>query len=107
MIKYCQKYGIIITPHVESIIAACDVKSETNGKRKSWLSFLQRERCYDRKELCPIPSIESIDLLDQLLVYDHDKRLTAREALMHPYFNEVRERTQFEVKRLISSTLMK
>ncbi len=31
-------------------------------------------------------SNEAIDLLDHLLVYDHQMRLTAREAMDHPYF---------------------
>jgi casein kinase II subunit alpha len=103
LIKYCQKYGIKITPHVESIIATYDSKGEIQGKRKSWLTFLTEQghdRNYDRKQLCPIPSIESIDLLDQLLVYDQDKRLTAREALIHPFFHQVRERAQSEVRML-------
>jgi len=33
---------------------------------------------------------EALDLLDKLLRYDHQKRLTAREAQAHPYFNLVR-----------------
>ena len=31
-------------------------------------------------------SNEAIDLLDRLLRYDHQERLTAREAQAHPYF---------------------
>lgn len=31
-------------------------------------------------------SEEAIDLLDKLLRYDHQERLTAREAMQHPYF---------------------
>ena len=33
---------------------------------------------------------EVIDFLDKLLVYDHQKRLTAKEAQAHPYFDPVR-----------------
>ncbi|KAF9578988.1 Casein kinase II subunit alpha [Lunasporangiospora selenospora] len=33
---------------------------------------------------------ESIDLLDKLLRYDHHERLTATEAIAHPYFDPVR-----------------
>ena len=31
---------------------------------------------------------QAIDLLKKMLVYDHAKRITAREALKHPYFTE-------------------
>ena len=31
-------------------------------------------------------SPEALDFLDKLLRYDHQERLTAREAMDHPYF---------------------
>ena len=31
-------------------------------------------------------SREALDLLDKLLRYDHRERLSAREAMEHPYF---------------------
>lgn len=34
-------------------------------------------------------SPEAIDLLDKLLKYDHQERLTAREAMDHAYFYPV------------------
>jgi casein kinase II subunit alpha len=37
-------------------------------------------------------SPEAIDFLDRLLRYDHQERLTAVEAMAHPYFAPVRER---------------
>ena len=33
---------------------------------------------------------EAIDFLDKLLRYDHQERLTAREAQSQPYFGEFR-----------------
>lgn len=33
-------------------------------------------------------SPEALDLLDKLLRYDHQQRLTAAEAMQHPYFCE-------------------
>ena len=33
---------------------------------------------------------EGLDFLDNLLVYDHQKRLTAQEAMAHPFFAPVR-----------------
>ncbi|KAI8089970.1 kinase-like domain-containing protein [Halteromyces radiatus] len=35
-------------------------------------------------------SPEALDLISQLLVYEPDKRITAIEALAHPYFDELR-----------------
>ncbi len=32
---------------------------------------------------------EALDLLDKLLRFDHQERLTAREAMSHPYFRHV------------------
>ena len=34
-------------------------------------------------------SREALDLLDKLLRYDHRERLSAREAMEHPYFCEL------------------
>lgn len=34
-------------------------------------------------------SNEAIDFLDKLLRYDHQERLTAKEAQDHPYFGEL------------------
>jgi casein kinase II subunit alpha len=50
-----------------------------------------------------MPSEESLDLLDKLLVYDHDARLTAKEAMAHPYFNDVRDRVNDEVQRMVEA----
>ncbi|MBA0620259.1 hypothetical protein Godav_006013 [Gossypium davidsonii] len=33
---------------------------------------------------------KAIDFLDKLLRYDHQERLTAKEAMVHPYFSQVR-----------------
>jgi casein kinase II subunit alpha len=33
-------------------------------------------------------SNEAIDFLDKLLRYDHQERLTAKEAQQHPYFGK-------------------
>lgn len=32
-----------------------------------------------------------MDLLKKMLVYDHEMRLTAKQAMAHPYFDPVRE----------------
>ena len=47
--------------------------------RKRWERFVHSEN----EQLV---SAEAMDLLDKLLRYDHHDRLTAREAMDHPYF---------------------
>jgi casein kinase II subunit alpha len=32
---------------------------------------------------------EAVDFLDKLLRYDHQERLTAKEAMAHPYFGKL------------------
>lgn len=41
--------------------------------------------------LYPFASADAIDLLDRMLVFDPEKRLTVDEALDHPYFDSVRD----------------
>jgi len=35
-----------------------------------------------------------VDLLEKIIIYDHEERLLAQEALLHPYFDQVRDRFQ-------------
>lgn len=34
---------------------------------------------------------EACDIISKLLIYNHNHRLTASQALKHPYFKELRE----------------
>lgn len=52
--------------------------------RKPWSSFITSD---NRRFAIP----EVVDLIDKLLKYDHRERLTAQEAMDHPYFDEVRD----------------
>jgi len=47
--------------------------------RKRWERFIHSENQH-------LVSPEAIDFLDKLLRYNHQERLTAREAMDHPYF---------------------
>ena len=44
---------------------------------------------------------ESLDFLDRLLQYDHQERVTAKDAMQHEYFKPIRED---EAKRLASGS---
>ncbi|PQQ14596.1 casein kinase II subunit alpha-2 [Prunus yedoensis var. nudiflora] len=51
--------------------------------RKPWSKFINADNQH-------LVSPEAIDFLDKLLRYDHQDRLTAKEAMGHPYFSQVR-----------------
>lgn len=46
---------------------------------------------FSRSSPKPNPFSAAIDFLDRLLRYDHAERLTAEEAMQHPYFQPVRD----------------
>ena len=37
------------------------------------------------------PDIDALDLLSKMLVFEPDKRISAIDALTHPYFDELRD----------------
>lgn len=41
---------------------------------------------------------DALDLLSKMLVYDKNERLTAQEALSHPYFDPIRRNFEFMKK---------
>lgn len=51
--------------------------------KKPWTRFITSE---NQRYI----SNEAIDFLDKLLRYDHQERLTAKEAQAHPYFGQSR-----------------
>ena len=42
-------------------------------------------------EICKIQDPQAFDLLDKMLEMDHKFRITATDALNHPFFDEIRE----------------
>lgn len=52
--------------------------------KKRWERFVHTENEH-------LITPEAIDFLDKLLRYDHQDRLTAKEAMKHPYFYPVLE----------------
>ncbi|GAA5839551.1 hypothetical protein JCM5353_001722 [Sporobolomyces roseus] len=55
-----------------------------NDSRKAWSKFVNAE---NQRYIWD----EAIDLVDRLLTYDHVERPTAKEAMDHPYFHQVRQ----------------
>ena len=74
--EYLDRYQIDLDPRFNDILG--------RHSRKRWERFLHSENQH-------LVSPESLDLLDKLLRYDHQERLTAKEAMNHDYFGVVRE----------------
>ncbi|KAG2221162.1 hypothetical protein INT45_007739 [Circinella minor] len=74
--EYLNKYNLQLDPHFDKVMG--------RYAPKPWSKFvnLSNQR-YMSNEL--------FDLLDNLLRYDHQERLTAQEAMAHPFFAPVRE----------------
>uniref|UniRef100_A0A7N6FBL9 non-specific serine/threonine protein kinase n=1 Tax=Anabas testudineus TaxID=64144 RepID=A0A7N6FBL9_ANATE len=68
---YIDKYNIELEPRFNDILG--------RHSRKRWERFVHSENQH-------LVSPEALDFLDKLLRYDHQVRLTAREAMDHPYF---------------------
>ncbi|XP_034725563.1 casein kinase II subunit alpha isoform X2 [Etheostoma cragini] len=68
---YIDKYNIELEPRFNDILG--------RHSRKRWERFVHSENQH-------LVSPEALEFLDKLLRYDHQARLTAREAMDHPYF---------------------
>nr|CCC92943.1 unnamed protein product [Trypanosoma congolense IL3000] len=59
------------------------------------------------KVLLPDASSEAVDLLERLLRYDEKERLSAKEALRHPYFKSMRGKERRERRQHIECAPLK
>lgn len=73
---YLEKYEIELDGHFDDLLG--------RYPKKPWSRFITSE---NQRYI----SNEAIDFLDKLLRYDHQERLTAREAQDHPYFGSSNE----------------
>ncbi|KAF4951915.1 hypothetical protein FGADI_7137 [Fusarium gaditjirri] len=81
LFDYIDKYEIELDAQYDDILG--------RFQKKPWHSFVTSENQR-------FVSNEAIDFLDKLLRYDHQERLTAKEAQAHPYFNPVRDPEVFK-----------
>ena len=58
-------------------------------KEEEWEIYPRK----DFKELCPRLSSDGVDLLCKLLEYDPEKRISAADALEHPFFKDIDKKT--------------
>lgn len=73
--RYLDKYQILLPPEAINSI-----------RERSWPALPLSSFAKNSEKANP----QALDLLELLLRYDHQERLTAREAMQHPYFDPVR-----------------
>ncbi|CDS37336.1 casein kinase ii subunit alpha [Echinococcus multilocularis] len=76
LFDYIRKYNIEMDPRFNDILG--------RHGRKRWDRFITAD-CEH------LATPDAIDLLDKLLRYDHHERLTAKEAMEHEYFANIRK----------------
>jgi casein kinase II subunit alpha len=72
---YLEKYDLELDEQYQSVIG--------RHAKKPWNKFITPENSH-------LVSEEVMDLIENVLRYDHEERLTAAEAQAHPFFNSVR-----------------
>jgi casein kinase II subunit alpha len=70
LMSYLDKYDLELDPHFDGVLG--------RHSRKPWSKFINSENAH-------FISDEALDFLDKLLRYDHQERMTAKEAMDHPY----------------------
>ena len=73
---YLEKYDLELEEQFDDLLG--------QHTRKPWGKFVSSENQH-------LITQEALDFLDKLLQYDHQDRVTAKEAMQHPYFRRVRE----------------
>lgn len=71
---YLEKYKITIDKNFKELLG--------HHNRRNWQRYVNTENEY-------LISDNAISFLESMLKYDHTKRITAREALEHPYFYQI------------------
>ncbi|KAJ3423635.1 casein kinase ii subunit alpha-3 [Anaeramoeba flamelloides] len=54
------------------------------SSKKNWIKFINQKNKH-------LVSYEAFDLLERMLIYDHQERITAKQALNHHYFDPVKK----------------
>lgn len=83
---YMSKYKIEMTPEIRKVVVKYTLQG---GAKKDWDSLASPDYT---------PTQNGLDLISKLLVYDHDVRLTAKQAMQHPFFDSVRDRVDRQVQ---------
>jgi casein kinase II subunit alpha len=78
LFNYLDKYALDLDPYFDGVL------SRDRLPKKAWSKFVTPDNA-------SLVSKESLDLLDRLLRYDHQERLSPMEAMQHQYFDPLRK----------------
>jgi len=81
LFNYLEKYNLDLDAYFDGVL------SRDRYPKKPWVKFVTGDNA-------SLVSKESLDLLDHLLRYDHQERLSPTEAMAHPYFDPIRAQQQ-------------
>ncbi|GLU15918.1 hypothetical protein SLE2022_323710 [Rubroshorea leprosula] len=76
---YLNKYHLELDPQLKALVG--------RHSRKQRSRFINSD---NQHLVSPKVILILLDFLDKLLCYDRQDRLTAKEAMAHPYFSQVR-----------------
>ncbi|XP_073968586.1 casein kinase II subunit alpha-like isoform X2 [Rhodnius prolixus] len=91
LFKYLDKFHIELDSRLSDILG--------RHSRKRWERFVHNENEH-------LVSPEALDFLDKLLRYDHSTRLTARQAMDHPYFYPVVKGSTHDVNTAAANSIV-
>ena len=109
LINYAIRYNMQLSSDVQSLISQYHDKG--NVHRRPWLDLFTSSRMQPSStgNVNPMEQLDNfllqgIDLVDRLLVYDHDERWTARQAMQHRFFDGVRDDVLRQVQTTAASS---
>jgi len=76
LFQYLERYNLELDCHFDSLLG--------RHSRKPWTKNVNQENAH-------LVTEESLDFLDRLLQYDHQERITAKDAMSHEYFKCIHE----------------
>ena len=81
--NYITKYQLTLSSQFQGLVTPMPDRSPRYARR-DWTRFVTHGNSH-------LANPEALDFLDKLLTFDHQERLTCKEAMQHRYFDPVRE----------------